>query len=137
MKTNHDNLVEQKKNSSTDWISTKDALPKEGEPVLIHITDEVTWERDKYQDAKIEFGISIEQRKKMAAGELGDTLIGVVDGTNGHHRVRRSRLTCRCDETEHNKLPYVWIIRHGLIHSQDVDYWMPRQNIPKAPSDKS
>ena len=48
-----------------EWISVKDRLPEEGESVLVFMDG-------KIEVARIEKGISKEQREKMKSGELPD-----------------------------------------------------------------
>ena len=102
-----------------EWISVKDRLPEENEYVLIWCIGEI-------QVARIEKGISEEERAKMKRGELPDPEI----------RRGRKRSSCYfgCDVQGNNEVPYRWEANGGPMDwfGQDVTHWMPLPQPPKG-----
>lgn len=102
------------------WISVKDKLPEEGEYVLILMGSEI-------EIARIEKGISQEEREKMKSGELPDTEeFGYIPGREPF-LVRRSDAIKGCDQWGNNSVPYKWYARSGPMEwwGQYVSHWMP------------
>lgn len=108
------------------WISVKDRLPEENEYVVI-------WCKGDCQIARIERGISEEERSAMMRGELPDPKVYCYgkDGVTAH---KRSSLYYGCDVHGNNTVPYRWKANGGPMDwfGQDVTHWMP---LPKPPKE--
>jgi hypothetical protein len=107
------------------WIPVSERLPEENKYVLIWCGE--------IQVARIEKGISEEERASMKRGELPDPEImgwTLVDGWSG---AKRSRCYFSCDIQGNNKVPYCWKPNGGPMQwfGQDVTYWMPLPEPPK------
>ena len=110
------------------WISCEERLPDEGKYVEIWC--------GTHQIARIEKGITEEQRAAMKRGEMEDpeeigwTLIG------GYTKYKRSLSYKRCDELGNNTVPYCWIANGGPMcwHGQDVTHW--RECVPPPKGDE-
>lgn len=100
-------------------------LPEENEYVLI-------WCIGKIQVARIEKGISEEERAKMKRGELPDPEIMGWTLADGWRVSKRSNCYFGCDVQGNNKVPYCWKANGGPMHwlGQNVTHWMP---LPEAP----
>mgnify|MGYP001616964946 CR=1 FL=1 len=123
----------------SDWISVEKLLPPEGEFVLVHLTLTNWGDGDRgvyYKTAKLEKGISLEDREKMKDGKLPDPdEIGYVmpDGKCWEPRIaKRSNRYRGADEYGNNKRPFQWV-NHGPgnYFGQDVDYWMKIPPLPQ------
>ena len=113
-----------------EWISVDERLPDEGEYVLIFA--------DSIQVARIEKGISKEQREKMKNGELPDPEEPCFAGNIGFRMLRRSILYRSADEFGNNLVPYCWKAHGGPMEwfGQRVSHWMPLPELPEAPKMK-
>lgn len=110
----------------SQWISIKDRLPEENEYVLILIGS-------KIEVARIEKGISKEERRKMKSGEIPDEEeFGYIPG-RPVFTVKRSDSIKGCDQWGNNQVPYIWYARSGPMQwwGQDVTHWMP---LPERPT---
>lgn len=111
-----------------EWISTKDELPNENEIVLVCVGD-----KDFYV-AKIEKGISMEEREKMKRGEIDDPTHTGWNLSKGYFQVKRSDSYGRADEGGNNEVPYCWIVcrTSNSWFGQYVKYWAriepPKEN---------
>jgi len=108
------------------WIPVADdSLPDEGEEVLV-------WD-GCYRIAKIEKGISVDERERMKRGEIPDPEEWGWNVAEGYFRVRRSEAYKACDEQGNNEKPYCWHVDNGkgTLFGQDVKYWMPLPEPPK------
>lgn len=112
-----------------DWISVKDRLPKEGEQVLVFLGG-------KIEVARIEKGISEEERKKMKSGEIPDKEeIGYIPG-KPIFTIKRSDAIKPADEWGNNTVPYKWYAQSGPMQwfGQKASHWMP---LPEPPKEES
>lgn len=110
----------------SQWISVKDRLPEEGKCVLILMGSEI-------EVARIEKGISEEERKKMKSGEIPDKEeFGYIPG-RPVFTVKRSDAIKQADQWGNNLVPYKWYARSGPMQwfGQCVDYWM---TLPEPPT---
>ena len=110
----------------SQWISVKNKLPEEGEYVLILMGSEI-------EIARIEKGISQEEREKMKSGELPDTEeFGYIPGREPFF-VRRSDAIKGCDQWGNNSVPYKWYARSRPMEwwGQRVSHWMPLTDLPE------
>lgn len=111
------------------WISVDVLLPEEKEYVLIFGP-----RTGGMQVARIEKGISREEREKMRRGEIENPLISVSGGNfdTGRKAVYRSNLYYGFDEDGNNKKPYRWYANGRPMDwfGQDVSHWMP---LPEEP----
>ena len=102
------------------WVPVTDNnLPDEGEEVLVY--------DGCYRVAKIEKGISVDERERMKRGEIPDPEEWGWNAARGYFRVRRSEAYKGCDEQGNNEKPYCWLVDNGkgTLFGQDVKYWMP------------
>lgn len=111
-----------------EWISTNDALPKNGQKVLIYTGD--------ISIATFKRGISWEDREKMDNGEIANPCLPVY-GNGDISEVRRSQVFAREDafNGSGNTVPYYWYVTHDEFnprgyHGQDVTHWMPMPEPP-------
>lgn len=109
-----------------EWISVKDRLPNENEYVLILTGSQI-------EVARIEIGISQEERKKMKSGELPDSEEFGYIPCRGVFTVKRSESIKPADEWGNNTVPYKWYARSGPMQwwGQCVTHWMP---LPAPPT---
>lgn len=110
-----------------DWISVKECLPEEGVPVLIYLGGSV-------EVARIEKGISMEEREKMKSGELPDKEeFGYVPGIPPFI-LKRSSAFKGADEFGNNAVPYRWYAQSGPMQwfGQRVSHWMPIPDPPET-----
>lgn len=110
-----------------DWISVKDRLPDEGVPVLIFLGSRI-------EIAKIEIGISENERQKMKSGELPDReTFGYIPG-RGVFTIKRSDEIKGCDEWGNNLVPYKWYAQSGPMEwwGQNISHWMPLPDRPEG-----
>jgi hypothetical protein len=108
------------------WIQVADdSLPDEGEEVLVY--------DGCYRIAKIEKGISVNERERMKRGEIPDPEEWGWNVAEGYFRVRRSESYKACDEQGNNEKPYCWRADNGrgTLFGQNVKYWMPLPEPPK------
>lgn len=109
------------------WIPVTVRLPEENQYVLI-------WCRGECQVARIEKGISEEERTAMRRGELPDP--GVMGWTlsDGWKSSPRSGCYLPGDVHGNNKVPYSWKANGGPMEwfGQDVTHWMPLPEPPKG-----
>lgn len=109
-----------------EWIPvTDDSLPDEDEEVQVY--------DGCYRVAKIEKGISVNERERMKRGEIPDPEEWGWNVARGYFRIRRSEVYKACDEQGNNEKPYCWRVDngHGTLFGQDVKYWMPLPEPPK------
>ena len=108
-----------------EWISVKDRLPEEKEYVMIWCGE--------CQIARIEKGISKEQREAMKRGELDDPCESGWALSTGYFTLKRSQAYKACDEQGNNSVPYCWYPNGGPMSwfGQNVTHWMP---LPKPPN---
>lgn len=109
----------------SQWISVKDKLPEENEYVLILMGSEI-------EVARIEKGISEEERAKMKSGELPDKEeFGYIPG-RPVFAIKRSDSIKGCDQWGNNTVPYKWYARSGPMQwwGQNVTHWMPLPDHP-------
>lgn len=115
-----------------EWISVKDKLPKENEYVLILMGSHV-------EVARIEKGISQEERNKMKSGELPDKEeFGYIPG-RPIFTIKRSDAIKQADEWGNNTVPYKWYAQSGPMQwwGQCVTHWMPLPEPPKHGGNKN
>lgn len=110
-----------------DWINVEDRLPEENKYVLI-------LNGSKIEVARIEKGISKEERDKMKCGELPERKERCVLVSGEVLTVNRSDLFKGCDEWTNNLVPYKWYAQSGPMQwqGQDVSHWMPLPEPPKG-----
>jgi len=108
-----------------EWIRVEDRLPAENEYVMIWC--------GQCQIARIEKGISEEQRKAMKRGELDDPCETGWTLSSGYFTLKRSQSYKACDEQGNNRVPYCWYANGGPMQwfGQDVTHWMP---LPEPPN---
>ena len=111
--------------TKSKWISVDERLPDEGEYVLIFAAS--------IHVARIEKGITEEQRAKMKNGELPDPEEMCFTGIEGFRMVRRSNLYRSADVFGNNLVPYCWKAHGGPMEwfGQRVSHWMPLPEAPK------
>ena len=109
-----------------EWISVKDRLPEENEYVMIWCGE--------CQIARIEKGISEEQRKAMKRGELDDPCETGWTLSSGYFTLKRSRSYKACDEQGNNRVPYCWYANGGPMKwfGQEVTHWAYLPQPPKG-----
>lgn len=114
----------------SEWISVEDRLPEEGKYVLVF--------SDSIQVARIEKGITEEQREKMKNGELPDLEEPCFAGNIGFRMLRRSNLYRSADVFGNNLVPYCWRVRGAPaeLFGQRVSHWMPLPELPEPPKMK-
>ena len=101
------------------WIPVSEALPEEGESVIVC---------SRYGSiciADLVKGISEETRKKMKNGEIDDPCEKLWCLSDGYTMSKRSSLYKEGDEFGNNQKDYAW--RNGPYHYPGQDYiaWMP------------
>lgn len=109
-----------------EWISVKDKLPEENEYVLILVGS-------KIEVARIEKGISQEERKKMKNGVIPDKEeFGYIPGREVF-TIKRSDVIKGCDEWGNNFVPYKWYAQSGPMEwwGQNVSHWSKLPEQPK------
>lgn len=110
---------------NTEWISVDNILPQEGKYVIVSM-------QGKIDIARIEIGISKEEREKMKSGELPDKEeFGYVPG-KPVFTIKRSDVIKGCDQWGNNCVPYKWYAQSGPMQwfGQCVTHWMP---LPEPP----
>ena len=107
------------------WISTEEALPNEGEYVLIWVGN--------VQVAKIRKGISKRERAFMKRGLIPDRIVEGWSLSDGFQQYKRSESYREYDEDGNNLVPYHWYANGGPMSwfGQDVTHWMPLPEPPK------
>lgn len=100
-----------------EWIPCSERLPEENEYVMIWCGE--------CQIARIEKGISEEQRKAMKRGELDDPCETGWTLSSGYFTLKRSESYKACDEQGNNRVPYCWYANGGPMRwfGQDVTHW--------------
>ena len=100
-----------------DVFSVSERLPDEGKYVLIWC--------GKWQVARIEKGISEEERASMKRGEIPDPEEYRWSGNTGLIKCKRSDLYKECDVFGNNLVPYHWYANGGPMNwfGQDVSHW--------------
>lgn len=99
------------------WILCEDDLPSENTEVL-------TYGGYGYNIAKLQKGISKEDRKKMQKGEVEDPQLYGWNLSNGYFKYKRSESYPSCDEYFNNLKPYNWKLKNGNeLFGQDVKAW--------------
>lgn len=111
-----------------NWINVKDNPPDENEYVLIWCGG--------YHVAKIEKGITEEEREAMKCGKLPDSTETMWSASTGYVQKKRSDIFKACDVFGNNKVPYCWHQNSGSLcwNGQDVEYWSP---LPEPPTKAS
>ncbi len=109
-----------------EWISVDDRLPEENEYVMIWCGE--------CQIARIEKGISEEQRKAMKRGELDDPYETGWTLSSGYFTLKRSQSYKACDEQGNNRVPYCWYANGGPMKwfGQEVTHWAYLPQPPKG-----
>ena len=109
-----------------EWISVEDRLPEENEYVMIWCGE--------CQIARIEKGISEEQRNAMKRGELDDPYETGWTLSSGYFTLKRSQSYKACDEQGNNRVPYCWYANSGPMKwfSQEVTHWAYLPQPPKG-----
>ena len=109
-----------------EWISVKDRLPEENEYVMIWCGE--------CQIARIEKGISEEQRKAMKRGGLDDPCETGWTLSSGYFKLKRSKSYKACDEQGNNRVPYCWYANGGPMKwfGQEVTHWAYLPQPPKG-----
>ena len=109
-----------------EWISVKDRLPEENEYVMIWCGE--------CQIARIEKGISEEQRNAMKRGELDDPCETGWTLSSGYVTLKRSQSYKACDEQGNKRVPYCWYANGGPMKwfGQEVTHWAYLPQPPKG-----
>lgn len=109
-----------------EWISVEDRLPEENEYVMIWCGE--------CQIARIEKGISEEQRNAMKRGELDDPYETGWTLSSGYFTLKRSQSYKACDEQGNNRVPYCWYANGGPMKwfGQEVTHWAYLPPPPKG-----
>ena len=109
-----------------EWISVSDKLPEEKEYVLIAMHDVI-------EVARIEKGISQEERRKMKSGEIPDAEEFGYEPGKPPFVVKRSASIKAADQEGNNLVPYIWRARPGPMEwfGQYVTHWMSLPESPK------
>ena len=109
-----------------EWISVEDRLPEENEYVMIWCGE--------CQIARIEKGISEEQRNAMKRGELDDPCETGWTLSSGYFTLKRSQSYKACDEQGNNRVPYCWYANGGPMKwfGQEVTHWAYLPQPPKG-----
>lgn len=105
--------------SEPKWIPVTEALPEEGESVI------VCSQYGSICIVDLVKGISEETRKKMKNGEIDDPCEKLWCLSDGYTMSKRSDLYKEGDEFGNNQKDYAW--RNGPYHysGQDFIAWMP------------
>ena len=99
------------------WTLCEEYLPPENTEVL-------TYGGYGYNIAKLQKGISKEDRKKMQKGEINDPQLYGWNPSNGYFKYKRSESYPSCDENFNNLKPYNWKLKNGNeLFGQDVKAW--------------
>lgn len=108
------------------WIPVTERLPEENEYVMIWCGE--------CQIARIEKGISEEQRKAMKRGELDDPCETGWTLSSGYFTLKRSQSYKACDEQGNNRVPYCWYANGGPMKwfGQEVTHWAYLPQPPKG-----
>ena len=109
-----------------EWIPVDDRLPEENEYVMIWCGE--------CQIARIEKGISEEQRNAMKRGELDDPYETGWTLSSGYFTLKRSQSYKACDEQGNNRVPYCWYANGGPMKwfGQEVTHWAYLPHPPKG-----
>ena len=109
-----------------EWISVDERLPEEGKYVIVWV--------GSVQVAKIEKGITEEERQKMKNGEVEDRIEYGWSQSTGCMPLKRSNLYKACDVHGNNRVPYCWNANGGPMEwfGQNVTHWMPLPEPPKG-----
>ena len=109
-----------------EWISVKERLPEEGKYVIVWV--------GSAQVARIEKGITEEERQKMKNGEIEDRIEYGWSQSTGFMPLKRSDLYKSCDVFGNNLVPYCWKANGGPMEwfGQNVTHWMPLPEPPKG-----
>ena len=109
-----------------EWVPVTERLPEEKEYVMIWCGE--------CQIARIEKGITEEQRKAMKRGDLDDPCETGWTSSGGYFTLKRSESYRACDEGWNNKVPYCWYVNGGVVtlFGQNVTHWMPLPEPPKG-----
>jgi hypothetical protein len=101
-------------------------LPEEGKYVIVWV--------GSVQVARIEKGITEEERQKMKNGEVEDRIEYGWSQSTGCIPLKRSNLYKACDVHGNNRVPYCWKANGGPMEwfGQKVTHWMPLPEPPKA-----
>lgn len=110
-----------------EWISVEERLPEEGKYVIVWV--------GSAQVARIEKGITEEERQKMKNGEVEDRIEYGWSQSTGFMPLKRSNLYKACDVHGNNRVPYCWKANGGPMEwfGQNVTHWMPLPEPPKNP----
>lgn len=117
-------VISNSETTTRRWIPVAERLPEENEYVMIWC--------GKHQIARIERGISEEQRKAMKRGELYDPCETGWTLSNGYFTLKRSQAYKACDKQGNNRVPYCWYANGGPMKwfGQEVTHWA---HLPKPP----
>ena len=117
-------------NAKIEWISVEEMLTEDGENVLIWV--------GKVESARIEKGISEEEREKMKNGELEDPIEYGWSESDGLKAYKRSQAYRGCDVFGNNMVPYCWKSTSGPMEwfGQYATHWMPLPVPPKGDEGK-
>lgn len=109
-----------------EWISVDERLPEEGEYVIVWV--------GSVQVARIEKGITEEERQKMKNGEVEDRIEYGWSQSTGFIPLKRSNTYKACDVFGNNLVPYCWKANGGPMEwfGQNVTHWMPLPEPPKG-----
>lgn len=115
-------------NLYSEWVSTEDRLPEDGQDVLIY--------DGELGIAKFRRGISKEERERMKRGEFPDPEETGWTLADGYFKVKRSDSYGPADEGWNNLVPYYWKQTRGPMQwfGQNVKYWMPLPDLPRRKS---
>jgi hypothetical protein len=120
---------------SPPWKHVSDEMPEEGRYVLVRLMKDNWGSKDQegvyFKVCCLERGISMAERRKMAAGELPDPTEYYWSGDPAlRHESRRSNSYKSGDEHGNNQMPYRWqAFGPDAYFGQEVDYWM---EIPRS-----
>ena len=99
------------------WFLCEECLPPENTEVL-------TYGGYGYNIAKLQKGISKEERQKMQKREIEDPQLYGWNLSNGYFKYKRSESYPSCDENFNNLKPYNWKLQNGNeLFGQDVKAW--------------
>ena len=109
----------------SQWISVNERLPEENDCVLILMGSLI-------EIARIEKGISEEERRKMKSGELPDKEEFGYIPDRPIFTVKRSDSIKPADQWGNNLVPYKWYARSGPMQwfGQYVSHWMELPELP-------
>jgi len=116
-----------------EWISVDDKLPKDMEVVIIYAGN--YQQSQKYDIARFEKGISLEEREKMKNGELTFEMKSGVHYNGSldkpiYTEQERWLVFLSSDEHGNNQKPYSWSSLPMRYFGQDVTHWMPLPSVP-------